>query len=311
MLTIEQLTKAYAGRPVLRGVDLHVAPGQIVGLLGGNGAGKTTLISIAAGLLRADGGRVRLAGVDALRDPRRASRHLGLAPQQLGIYPTLTVAGNLTLFARLAGVPARRVRTRVGEVADQLGLTPQLRQLASRLSGGQQRRLHTGMAVLHRPDVLFLDEPTVGADVAARTGILDVVRDLAAGGAAVVYTTHYLTELERLRAHIAVLHGGRIVVDAPLDDVVARYATASVALRFAGTAPELAGWRVDGDSLLPIGPTEDPARTAATALATLGPRGRELTGVEIVPANLESAYLALTADASTQSREGEQHALVA
>jgi ABC-2 type transport system ATP-binding protein len=294
MLDIRQLGKSYGQRRVLDGVDLTAAPGQIVGLLGANGAGKTTLISIVTGLRRADGGSVSVGGVDALRHPRRAARLIGLAPQELGLYPTLTTGENLEFFARLAGLRGAEAHGRAVEVAERLGLTDQLKQKGAELSGGQKRRLHTGMAVLHRPALLFLDEPTVGADVQSRAGILDLVRELAADGAAVVYTTHYLTELEQLGADIAVLHAGRVAVRAPLAQILARYATASVALHFAGPPPVLPGWQVLDDSLVPVVPVDDPAGAAARALAELGSRAATLTEVALTPASLESAYLAIT-----------------
>jgi ABC-2 type transport system ATP-binding protein len=294
MLEITGLRKSYRERPVLRGVDLRVAPGQVIGLLGANGAGKTTLISIVAGLRRADAGTVRVAGVDARREPRRAARHLGLAPQELGLYPTLTVEANLTLFARLAGLRGAAVRRRVHEIAERLGLADTLGRRAAELSGGQKRRLHTGMAVLHRPDLMFLDEPTVGADVASRAGILEIVRTMVADGAAVVYTTHYLTEVEQLGADVAVLHEGRIAVQGPLDEVVGRYASASVALRFRDAPPPLSGWRPDGTRLVPIHEIADPGAAAAQALARLGAGAGGLLGVELTPADLETAYLAIT-----------------
>jgi ABC-2 type transport system ATP-binding protein len=306
MLEITDLRKAYRRREVLRGVHLSARRGQVIGLLGANGAGKTTLISIVAGLRRADGGSVRVAGIDALREPRRAAAHIGLAPQELGLYPTLTVVANLTLFARLAGLRGPAVRRRVQETAEQLGLQELLGRRAAELSGGQKRRLHTGLAVLHRPDLMFLDEPTVGADVQSRAGILGIVKAMAAEGATVLYTTHYLAELEQLGADIAVLHEGRIVVHGPLAEVVGRYARPSVALRFAGPPPALPGWRVDGASLVPAGGFEDPGKAAAAALAQLGDAASGLRGVEITPPSLETAYLAITGTTTEAD-----HALVA
>jgi ABC-2 type transport system ATP-binding protein len=219
MLEINGLTKAYGRLRVLRGVDLTVPPGRITGLVGANGAGKTTLISIATGLIRPDAGRVNIAGFDVLTDRRRAASRFGLAPQDLGVYPTLTVVQNLEFAARIGGVRSRAVRGRVDEVSGLLGLTELGASRASDLSGGQKRRLHTAMALIHRPAVLFLDEPTVGADVRARAGILDVVRAMAAQGTAVLYTTHYLAELEALGSDVAVLHEGRIAANGPLDEV--------------------------------------------------------------------------------------------
>ncbi|HEY0117324.1 MAG TPA: ABC transporter ATP-binding protein [Cellulomonas sp.] len=228
MLHVEGLVKAYGDHLVLDGVDLDVARGQVLGLVGANGAGKTTLISIVAGLRRPDAGTVHVAGVDAVAHRAAAARHVGLAPQELGIYPTLTARANLRTFAELAGLRPRAAKVRAEEVAELLGLAHCLDQRADTLSGGQKRRLHTGMAVLHRPDLLFLDEPTVGADVQSRAGILDLVRDMAAAGTAVVYTTHYLTELEQLEADIAVLDAGRIVAAAPVRELVERWGTESV-----------------------------------------------------------------------------------
>jgi ABC-2 type transport system ATP-binding protein len=308
MLQIIGLRKAYGAHQVLCDVDLTATAGQVVGLLGANGAGKTTLISIVAGLRRADAGHVRLCGIDALRHPRRAAEHLGLAPQELGLYPTLTVADNLLLFGRLAGLRGPAARRNILTIAERLGLEAQLGQRAGELSGGQKRRLHTGLAVLHRPQVLFLDEPTVGADVPSRAGILDLVRELAAEGAAVVYTTHYLTELEQLGADIAVLHEGRIAVRGPLAEVVNAWASASVALRFTGPPPMLTGWRIEGFSLVPREPVTDPGTAAASALADLGDRASGLAGVEVTPASLESAYLAITGRPLTPE---DTHALAA
>jgi ABC-2 type transport system ATP-binding protein len=298
VLEIEGVKKAYGGNAVLKGVDLAVRPGQILGLLGANGAGKTTLVSIAAGLRGADSGSVRIAGIDALRNPKGAQAHLGIAPQELGIYPTLSVSDNLALFARLAGIKGKAVRKRVEEVAGLLGLTEKLGGHAAQLSGGQKRRLHTGMAIMHRPDVLFLDEPTVGADVQSRSGILDVVRELADAGSAVVYTTHYMTELEQLNADIAVLHHGSIVVEGTIDEIVQRYSVSSVVLQFDKPAPALAtsGWHVEGTSLVSQSAAADLGASIARALTDLGPAAADLSGVELRRASLESAFVAITGD---------------
>jgi ABC-2 type transport system ATP-binding protein len=294
VLQVKGLMKSYGSHRVLKGVDLTAEPGQIVGLLGANGAGKTTLVSIVTGLITADGGEVLIDGVDALHNRRRVAPKIGLAPQELGFYPTLTVAGNLRFFARLAGLRGAEVGRRVTEVAELLGLTEKLPQKADSLSGGQKRRLHTGMAVLHRPELMFLDEPTVGADVRSRGEILRIVREMAEQGAAVVYTTHYLTELEELDAYIAILHEGEIIARGPLHEIINRYATASAALRFNGPVPTLRGWRADGNALVPVGSLKNPGAAAADALSALGDEVHTLTGVEITNPSLESAYLNVT-----------------
>ena len=299
MLEITGLEKAYGDKQVLRGVDLRAEPGEIVGLLGPNGAGKTTLVSIVAGLRTADGGSVRVGGMDALAHPDRARQVLGLAPQDLGIYPTLSARRNLEFFAELAGLHGAELRRRVDELAEALDLAKLLNQKAGELSGGQKRRLHTAMALVNDPKVLFMDEPTVGADVRTRSQILDVVRRKAEAGCAIVYTSHYLNEIEDLGATVAVLENGRIIARSPLPEMIARYGSPAVRLTFEGPAPTLEGFTVDG-SIATLR-TTDPARAAAGILGRLNGSTDRLRGVEIVKPSLEAAYLALTGRRSNEA----------
>ena len=288
------VTKSYGDHQVLHGLDLTVEPGEIVGLLGGNGAGKTTFVSIVAGLRRADGGSVRVGDVDALANPRAARKLIGIAPQDLGVYEGLTVHENLDFFGELGGLHAGERVQRVGEIAEALSLDSILGQQAATLSGGQKRRLHTGMALLHRPPLVILDEPTVGADVRTRAEILEVVRGLAAEGCAVCYSTHYLPEIERLGASVAILEGGRIIARDTIADLIARHSETALELHFDGAAPDLgiANAIPDG-SVLRIS-TDSPAQAAATALPRLGADAVRLEGIEIVRPSLESVYLSLT-----------------
>ena len=298
MLEIEGLTKAYGEHEVLRGVDLDAGAGEIVGLLGPNGAGKTTLVSIVAGLRRANAGSVTVDGIDALAHPERARGVLGLAPQELGIYPVLSVEQNLAFFAELSGLGGRRLRGRITDVADALDLTRLLGQRAGTLSGGQKRRLHTAMALVHEPKLLFLDEPTVGADVRTRNQILEVVRRRAEAGCAIVYTSHYLTEIEDLGATVAVLEAGRIIARGSLAGLVAEHGSPALRLTFEGPAPALDGFEVAG-SVATLR-TPDPARAAAGILARLNGSTSKLRSVDIVRPSLEAAYLALTGRRSNE-----------
>jgi ABC-2 type transport system ATP-binding protein len=298
MLEISGLTKAYGEHEVLRGVDLEAKAGEIVGLLGPNGAGKTTLVSIVAGLRRADAGEARVAGIDALAHPERARAVLGLAPQELGIYPVLSVAQNLGFFAELSGLTGKRLRGRVADVAGALDLTKLLGQKAGTLSGGQKRRLHTAMALVNEPKVLFLDEPTVGADVRTRNQILQVVRQKAEAGCAIVYTSHYLTEIEDLGATVAVLEEGRIIARGSLAGLVAQYGSPALRLTFEGPAPALDGFETAG-SVATLR-TPDPAHAAATILSRLNGSTNRLRSVDIVRPSLEAAYLALTGRRSNE-----------
>jgi ABC-2 type transport system ATP-binding protein len=296
MLEIQGLQKSYGKLKVLEGVDLHVEPGEVCGLIGPNGAGKTTLVSIVTGLRDADAGSVRVAGLDAAfhrKANRKAIRRIvGCAPQDLGLYPTISVRANMEFFGRWNGVTGRTLRARIDEVADALDLADLLDRRAGDLSGGQKRRLHTGLAMLHAPCLLFLDEPTVGADVVARMKLLAAVKKIASDGCAVVYASHYLAEIESLGASVAVLEAGRIRERGPLAEVVSRHGQSRAELEFTGDAPLLDGWHQKGSRLWAM--TADPASATAAAITRLNGDAGRLRGVRIVPASLETAYLSIT-----------------
>ena len=288
-LEARDIRKSYGRHNVLRGVDLHVESGQILGLLGRNGAGKSTLITILCGLRRPDSGTASICG--AAPGSPAAARLLGYAPQELGIYPDLSVAQNLAAFGELHGLGRREAASRAGEVMELLGLAEKSGQRASHLSGGQQRRLHAGMAIMPRPSLVFMDEPTVGADVEARSQILRAVHQLADEGAAVVYTSHYLAEFEELGSDIAVLNEGRVVASGTLEDIISRHGSAEVTLEFDRPVPPIDGWSADGTTLRHIGDEADPGIRIGEALASPALEGARLTDARIEQASLHNAYL--------------------
>ena len=283
------IRKSYGTHEVLRGVDLRVEPGQILGLLGRNGAGKSTLITILCGLRRADSGSIDICGHRP--SSADAARLIGYAPQELGIYPDLSVAQNLAAFGELHGLGRREAASRAGEVMELLGLSEKSGQRASHLSGGQQRRLHTGMAIMHRPRLVFMDEPTVGADVEARSQILRAVRQLAQDGATIVYTSHYLAEFEELGSDIAILNEGRVVASGTLEEIVSRHGRAEVTLEFDRPVPLIDGWSANDRRLTLIGDEADPGSRIGEALASPTLEGARLTDVRITQASLHNAYL--------------------
>lgn len=294
MLEIEDLHKSYGPVRALAGVSLSIPAGDVVALLGHNGAGKTTLVSIVAGLRRPDSGRVEVAGIDVTRRPYDARLHIGLAPQDLGVYPVVTAKDNLTYFGRLAGIGKRELTERIDAVATALRMTSFIDRPASRLSGGERRRLHTAVALLHRPSLLLLDEPTTGADVGTRAALLEVVRDLARQGTAVCYSTHYLGEVEQLGAEVAILEQGSLIARGPLAELIATHAEPVVEMTFEGPAPRLPFEEAFvSDSTVRI-TTKDPAASAAAALTALGAEAQRLRSIEIVQPSLESVYLSLT-----------------
>jgi ABC-type multidrug transport system ATPase subunit len=207
MLEVNGLVKRYGDVVALDGLDLEVAAGEVVGLVGHNGAGKTTAVEVVLGLVRPDEGTVRVGGVDALAEPRKARALTGVAAQDLELYVTATVRQNLALCAGLAGLP----RTTIDEALDETGLADLAERRVAVLSGGQRRRVQAACALLGRPPLLLMDEPTVGADPQTRSALLRAVRRRADEGAAVLYTTHYLPELVELGATLAVVRAGRVI----------------------------------------------------------------------------------------------------
>ena len=207
MLEAIELTKRYDEVRALDGFSLNVAAGEIVGLVGHNGAGKTTFVEMVSGLLQPDSGTVRVGG----RPPAETRGEIGICPQHIALYRPLTVREHLNLYGGIAGLRRGALRAAIDELATALQLTDFVDRRAGLLSGGQQRRTQAATALIHRPGLLLLDEPTAGADPETRSALLDVVRQRAAEGAAVVYTTHYLAELMDLQATIAVAVRGRVI----------------------------------------------------------------------------------------------------
>ncbi len=293
ILEVDGVGKHYGDRVALHAVSLSVEAGEVCGLLGPNGAGKTTLVSIVAGLREPDEGTVHVDGVDIADGGARTRSLVGLAAQETGIYPTLTVRDNLELFARLAGLKSRARTERMDEVAHILELDEFMDRPARHLSGGEKRRLHTAMALVHRPRVLLLDEPTTGVDIATRSRLLDAIRRLAVDeGCAVVYSTHYLPEVEELGASVAILDRGRILARGPLDALVAEHGAGMVELTFDGPAPAVAGTVVDGNVLRSA--TDRPGASVAGLLAQIGPASEHIVSIDLSRPNLETVFMAIT-----------------
>jgi ABC-2 type transport system ATP-binding protein len=202
----------FGARSVLTGVNLELRSGEIYGLIGPNGAGKTTLMKAICGRLQLQSGSVSVEG----RDPRRdqmARRRIGFVPQEIAIYPHLTVNENLQVFGRLAGVRRSELKEAIRNVLTQAGLTERAYQICRTLSGGYQRRVNICASILHRPAVLVLDEPTVGIDIDARNSVHSILTNLRTQGAAILIATHDLDEAQGLANRIGFLQGGRIVIE--------------------------------------------------------------------------------------------------
>ncbi len=222
VLEITNARRAFADRHALRDVSLSVAAGETVALLGPNGAGKTTLIRAIAGRLKLDTGRVLVTGCDPLSD--RAARHaLGIVPQSIALYPQLTARQNLDVLARLSGVKSAAVGGAVDEALGRAGLRDRANDRLATLSGGMQRRLNIVAGTLHRPQLLLLDEPTVGLDLHARESIHTLLRALGDIGIAIVFSTHDFDQAAAVADRAAFMANGRLLQEGPVAELITRF----------------------------------------------------------------------------------------
>jgi ABC-2 type transport system ATP-binding protein len=221
VLECRDLHKRFGETVAVRGVSFRVHRGETYGLLGPNGAGKTTTISTICGLLEADAGEVVVAGRELTTRSVDAKAAIGYVPQELAIYPDLSARENLRFFAQIYGLAPADARARVDEVLDVIGLADRADDQAKAYSGGMQRRLNIGIGLLHRPRLLVLDEPTVGVDPQSRNAILESVERLSAEGMAVLYTTHYMEEAERLCDRIGIVDIGELKAEGTRAELVA------------------------------------------------------------------------------------------
>src|SRR5579872_1298785 len=216
-----EISKSYGARLALDNVSLAVRPGEVAGLLGPNGAGKTTTLSILSTLVRPDRGRVLIDSKPAKSDPRRLGRMLGLVPQTLALYPTLSAVQNVWHFARMQGMSSADASIACARVLEEVGLSERAADPMHTFSGGMKRRLNLACGIVHRPAVLMLDEPTVGVDLQSREQILTLVRRRADAGAAVIYSTHYMEEAERICDRVLLIDSGRLIADGTIEKLVA------------------------------------------------------------------------------------------
>jgi ABC-2 type transport system ATP-binding protein len=211
ILEVIDVHKRYGPTVALDGVRFEVEAGELFGLLGPNGAGKTTLLSLLSCLLEADSGELRIQGTRVTLADRELRRRIGIVPQELAIYGELTARENLEFFGELYGITGSQLRSRVKEVLSAIGLEDRANMRAGRFSGGMKRRLNLGAAIVHNPALLLLDEPTTGVDPQSRNHIFDEVRRLNEAGVTIVYTTHYMEEVETLCKRVGIMDHGRLI----------------------------------------------------------------------------------------------------
>jgi ABC-2 type transport system ATP-binding protein len=301
ILQVRDLRKRYGDLVALDGVTLDVAEGELFGLLGPNGAGKTTFLSIVSGLLDATAGDVRLLGRPLRPADREVRRHLGIVPQELALYGELTAEENLTFFGRLYGLSGDRLRRRAADVLALVGLEDRARDRAHTFSGGMQRRLNLALGLVHEPRLLLLDEPTTGVDPQSRNHIFEDVRRLNAAGLTVIYTSHYMEEVQALCPRVGILDRGRLIACDTVPNLL-RQLDGVIRIRVAAVTPalrdrlkQLPGVRLTeaDDHTLELH-CADVQGALLRLVGVLNDLQVGLTGLETEEPNLEGVFLHLT-----------------
>ena len=301
MLDVQGLRKAYGARTAVADVSLQVRAGEVLGLLGPNGAGKSTTVGIISGLTVADAGSVTIGGATLAADEFAFKRRIGLVPQDLALFEDLSALANIELFGALYDLPKATLARRAIEVLEMVGLADRAGDKPATFSGGMKRRLNIACALVHDPDVLLLDEPTAGVDPQSRNAIFDNLEALKRAGKALVYTTHYMEEAERLADRIVIIDHGRVVASGTLAELYRRLPAAqTLQLDIEGLLPASTFDGLPGIKLLQLEAgrvsvgLDDLVRDTPAVMQALAARGVSVRHLNSGRANLEDVFLALT-----------------
>ncbi|MGL5415769.1 MAG: ABC transporter ATP-binding protein [Clostridium sp.] len=218
-IKIEGLGKSFGDFVAVDSITIDIREGEIYGLLGPNGAGKSTTIGIICGLLKPSKGKISILDIDVTKNMKNMNRKIGLVPQEIALYGDLTAYENLKFFGELYGLRGKELAEKISEVLEFIGLTDVKNKKANEFSGGMKRRLNIGCALVHSPKIVIMDEPTVGIDPQSRNHILDSVRKLNEKGVTIVYTTHYMEEIEAICSKIAIIDKGRVIAEGTKEDL--------------------------------------------------------------------------------------------
>lgn len=301
MFQVEGLVKSYGSLRAVDGVSFTVAKGEVYGLLGPNGAGKTTTMSMISGLLAPDEGRVLFDGVDLAQEPLKVKAKLGVVPQEAALYETLSARENLRFWGGLYGLTGAPLQAAVDRVLDLVGLKDRAKDPVKQYSGGMKRRVNLALGLVHSPRAVLMDEPTVGIDPQARLNILDAVKAVAASGTTVIYTTHYLEEVEQLCDRIAIMDHGKILAEGGLDELKSRVGGRDIVTvrgTFDGSEiksrveqiPDVQVTTADaGRLVLSVG-----GRGSVDLLSRVLAEGLPIEGISIQPPSLNTLFLNLT-----------------
>jgi ABC-2 type transport system ATP-binding protein len=302
-IEIQQLHKEFGDIHAVQGISFEVKQGEIFSLLGPNGAGKSTTISMISGLLEPSQGEPFVMGKSVLKDPLGAKRSLGVVPQDVALYPDLSAQENLEFWGKMYGLRSRNLNHRVEEILELIGLTDRRKDRVDTYSGGMKRRLNIGAALMHRPEVIIMDEPTVGIDPQSRRNILDSVKEFNQSGMTVLYTTHYMEEAQELSHRIAIMDNGQIIAIGTHDELV-KIVGELDRIELTTTSPDtqvIQGWNqipgvkqvvVDGEHVTLL--VEDSNKVLPQIFTSINASPMRISAIEIEEPNLEAVFLHLT-----------------
>ncbi len=303
ILIIEDLWKSYGETKAVQGLTFELSKGEFFGLLGPNGAGKTTTIGLLTGLIEPDRGHVSIDGVHLFLKPMEAKAKLGLVPQSFALYPTLSAQDNLVFFGRIYGLKGKHLEERIASVLEIVALSDRAKQTVTTFSNGMKRRLNIAAGLLHEPEILVLDEPTVGVDTQSRMAILESLRSLNQSGVTLLYTTHYIEEAQRLCDRVAIMDYGKIIaLDSPAH-LIRDFGKGMIHMEVDGAVDELLIEQIkrlgsiriiDGQqSILQI-ETERVDQTSREVLDLMKTREGRLKTLSLSEPNLETVFIHLT-----------------
>lgn len=302
-IEVQNLKKTFGEVRAVDGASFAAAPGEVLSLLGPNGAGKTTAISMLSGLIEPTAGEASIMGHSVTREPAAAKASLGVVPQDIALYPDLSARENLTFWGKMYGLRGPALNSRVDEVLEIIGLTDRQKDRVSKFSGGMKRRVNIGAALLHKPAVIIMDEPTVGIDPQSRRHILENVKELNQQGMTVLYTTHYMEEAAELSDHIAIMDMGKVIAYGTHDELirlVGEQTRIDLTIN-AGADKVLDAWRAtqgvtsidatDGRVTVLV---DDSNRALPRLFEASAAANVRITSVDIQEPNLETVFLHLT-----------------
>lgn len=302
-IEIKNLKKSFGDLQAVQDVSFHAESGEVLSLLGPNGAGKSTTISMLSGLLAPTGGDASIMGHSVVREPEAAKKSLGVVPQDIALYPDLSARENLVFWGKMYGLRGAVLKQRVDEVLEIIGLTDRQKDHVGKFSGGMKRRVNIGAALLHKPAVIIMDEPTVGIDPQSRRHILDNVKELNRQGMTVLYTTHYMEEAAELSDHIAIMDKGKVIAYGTHDELiklVGEETRIDITINAEG-GKVLEAWRaVEGVARIDAldgtltALVDDTNRVLPRLFDASSKVGVRITSVDIQEPNLETVFLHLT-----------------